>query len=394
MAGVLDGVRVLDLGRFIAGPLCSSLLGDLGAEVIRIERVGGGEDRASYPLSEASDAGAGYLAYNRNKRGMTVDPASPRGREVMKRLVAAADIVVINMPLDAIQRIGLDYDSLKAIKRDIILVHTSAFGTDGPYMDRVGFDGVGQAMSSNLYMSGDPDAPRKAAVPYVDVTTALFNAYGALAAVLHRNQTGEGQKVETNLLRSALNLTNGSIIEQALIQTNRVPTGNRAQAGGPSDVHRTLDGHVLIQVAGDPLFRRWCRLVGAEDWIDDPRFASDDLRGRNNAILSARTQTWMDSRTTAQALEDLAAAKIPAGPVLNPQQVIDDPHVQAAKLYHPVAYPGVEGEAPIVEAGARFSGFELPCNRPPTIGEHTDEILTQLGYSAMAIAELRSQGAV
>jgi crotonobetainyl-CoA:carnitine CoA-transferase CaiB-like acyl-CoA transferase len=394
MAGVLDGIRVLDLGRFIAGPMCGSLLGDLGAEVIRIERVGGGEDRATLPLGEEADAGASYLAFNRNKKSLTLDPASPRGREVMRRLVATADIVVINMPLDAIQKLDLDYEALKAVRPDIILVHTSAFGTDGPYMDRVGFDGVGQAMSSGVYMSGDPDDPRRTVVCWVDVSTALFNAYGALAAVLHRKATGEGQKVETNLLRSALNLTNATLIEQAMLQLDRVPTGNRAQTGGPSDLHRTKDGHVLIQVAGDTLFRRWCRIVGAEDWMTDPRFASDQMRGDNNILLSERTAAWMAERTTAEALEQLAAAKIPAGPVLKPQEVLDDPHVQAAHLYHPVHYPGLAGPVPVVEPGARFSGFDLPRNRPPTAGEHTDEILTQLGYTKVEIADLRDGGVV
>jgi crotonobetainyl-CoA:carnitine CoA-transferase CaiB-like acyl-CoA transferase len=394
MAGVLDGIRVLDLGRFIAGPMCGSLLGDLGAEVIRIERVGGGEDRATLPLSSDADAGAGYLAFNRNKKSLTLDPASPRGREVMQRLIATADIVVINMPLDAIRKLDLDYEALKAIKPDIILVHTSAFGTDGPYMDRVGFDGVGQAMSSGVYMSGDVDDPRRTVVCWVDVSTALFNAYGALAAVLHRKATGEGQRVETNLLRSALNMTNSTIIEQALLKIDRVPTGNRAQSGGPSDLHRTKDGHVLIQVAGDTLFRRWCRIVGAEDWIDDPRFASDQNRGDNNAILSARTAVWMAERTSAEALDQLAAAKIPAGPVLKPQEVLDDPHVQAANLYHPIAYPGLGDAIPVVEPGARFSGFDLMCNPPPTVGEHTDEILTQLGYTKVQIADLRDGGVI
>jgi crotonobetainyl-CoA:carnitine CoA-transferase CaiB-like acyl-CoA transferase len=356
--------------------------------------VGGGEDRLINPLSETTDAGASYLAYNRNKKGLTLDPASGPGREIMQRLVRTADIVVVNMPLDAIERLGLDYTSLKALKADIILIHTSAFGTDGPYIERVGFDGVGQAMSGSVYMSGKPDEPARSVAPWVDVSTALFNAYGALAAVMHRRATGEGQKVETNLLRSSLNLTNGMIIEQALLGPNRIPTGNRAQTSGPADIHRTKDGFVLLQVVGHTLFKRWCRLVGAEDWIDDPRFATDEMRGDNATLLSAKSQAWLDTRTTAEALADLAKAKIPAGPVLKPQAVLDDAHIQAAGLYRPMAYPGVEQPAPVVEPGARFSGFELACNRPPTTGEHTDEILTELGYSEAEIAEFRLGGIV
>jgi crotonobetainyl-CoA:carnitine CoA-transferase CaiB-like acyl-CoA transferase len=395
MAGVLDGVRVVDLGRYIAGPMCSTLLGDLGADVIRIERPGGGEDRATLPLAEGMDAGAPYLAFNRNKRGITLEIGSPDGREVLRKLIATADIVVVNLPFATIKHLHLDYDSLKAIRDDIILVHTSAFGTDGPYSDRVGFDGVGQAMSGSVYMAGDPDHPRRAGVSWVDVTTAMFNAYGALAALMHRHATGEGQKVETNLFRSALNQTNSTLIEQAVIEKNRIPTGNRAQGAGPGDIHRTKDGWVLIQVVSDALFARWARLMGDEDeWLNDARFKTDNDRGENNHILSARTAEWTATRTTAEVIETLAKAKIPAGPVLTPQQVLDDPHVHGAHLFREMDYPGLPRPAPIVEPGARFSAFELEKRRPPTVGEHTDEVLGELGYSVSDIAALREKGVV
>lgn len=392
---VLAGVRVLDLGRYIAGPLCGALLGDLGAEVIRIERVGGGEDRAQYPLSEGADAGAAYLAFNRNKKSLTLDPGSPLGREVMRRLIASADIVLVNMPLPAIEKLGLDYESLKAVKADIILLHTSAFGNEGPYAERVGFDGIGQAMSGATYLSGHPGDPMKHVVCWVDVSTAMFNAYGALAAILHKRATGEGQKVETNLLRSALNLSNVQIIEQAVIAKNRQATGNRMQAGGPGDLHRTKDGWVMIQVAGDALFRRWARLMGEEErWMADPRFATEELRAENNAVLSARTAEFTKDLTTDEALAAFAAAKVPAGPLLSPQQVLDDPHVQAVGIYRNTPYPGLPVPAPLVEPGARFSGFDVARQRPPTAGEHTGEILAGLGYSAAEIAALRQAGAV
>lgn len=395
MTGVLDGVRVIDLGRYIAGPLCGSLLGDLGADVIRIERVGGGEDRATVPLGEGIDAGAPYLAFNRNKRGMTLNPGSPEGRQVLKRLIATADIVVVNLPFASLQQLGLDYDSLKTIKDDIILVHTSAFGTDGPYSDRVGFDGVGQAMSGAVYLGGQPGAPWRAGVSWVDVTTAMFNAYGALAALMHKRATGQGQKVETNLFRSALNQTNTTLIEQAVIAKNRTPTGNRAQGAGPGDILPTKDGFVLIQVVSDALFARWARLMGEEDkWLSDPRFATDAARGDHSEILSARMAEWTRERTTDEVIEILAKAKIPAGPVLTPQQVLDDAHVQAAHLFRPMDYPGLPKPAPVVEPGARFSGFELEKRRPPTVGEHTDEVLSELGYTLAEIADLRAAGVI
>jgi crotonobetainyl-CoA:carnitine CoA-transferase CaiB-like acyl-CoA transferase len=395
MAGVLEGVRVLDLGRYIAGPLCGALLADLGAEVIRIERVGGGEDRAQYPLSDEADAGAAFLAFNRNKKSLTLNPGSDRGREVMRKLVATADIVLVNMPLAAIEKLGLDYESLKQVKPDIILLHTSAFGNDGPYAQRVGFDGIGQVMSGATYLSGNLGDPMKHVVCWVDCSTAMFNAYGALAAILHKRATGEGQKVETNLLRSALNLSNVQIIEQAVIQKNRQATGNTMQAGGPGDLHKTKNGWILIQVAGNNLFRRWARLMGEEDrWTSDPRFATEELRAENNAVLSARTAEFTQDLTTAEALAAFAEAKVPAGPLLSPQQVLEDEHVNAVNMYKYVDYPGLPALAPLVEPGARFSAFETQRNRPPTAGEHTNEILTELGYNADDIELMRADGTV
>jgi crotonobetainyl-CoA:carnitine CoA-transferase CaiB-like acyl-CoA transferase len=387
----LDGVRVLDMGRYIAGPLCGALLGDLGAEVIRIERVGGGEDRTQFPTSD--DTGANFLAYNRNKLGMTLDPASAQGRQIMRQLVQSADILVVNLPLPSLISLGLDYDSLKAIKPDFILVHTSAFGNDGPYAERVGFDGIGQAMCGGTYLSGHPDQPMKFAAAWVDNMTATYNAMGALAALIHKRATGEGMKVETNLLRSALNVANGFLIEQAITGIGRQATGNRLQAGGPGDIVQTKDGWILVQVVSDGLFRRWCRLVGADDWSGDPRFANDGLRGGpNGELLSEKTRQWAAKLTTKEALDALAAAKVPGGAVLSPQQALDDPHIRATQMLREVVYPGIETPVPVAESGARLAGKPAILTRAPTVGEHTDQILAELGYSAAEIAELHAAG--
>jgi crotonobetainyl-CoA:carnitine CoA-transferase CaiB-like acyl-CoA transferase len=392
MTGVLDGVRVLDMGRYIAGPMCSALLADHGAEVIRIERVGGGEDRTQFPTG--ADSGANFLAYNRNKLGMTLNPGSAQGREVMKRLIHSADMLVVNLPLQTLIGLGLDYDSLKAIKPDFILIHTSAYGNDGPYAERVGFDGIGQAMSGSTYISGWPHQPMKSGVAWVDCLTATYNAFGAVLALLQRRATGEGTRVETNLLRTAITVANGYAIEQAVTGLNREGVGNRLQAGGPGDVVQTKDGWILVQVVSDTLFKRWCRLVGEEAWGDDPRFATDGLRGGpNGELLSQKTREWAASRTTAQALEELAAAKVPSGPVLSPQQMLDDPHVQATGMMRHVDYPGLATSVPIAESGARLGGTPAPVKPPPTVGQHTDQILAGLGYSTAEIAQLRAAGA-
>ena len=220
MTGVLTGIRVLDFGRYIAGPYCATMLGDLGAEVIRVEKVDGSEDRFYAPISETGDCGATFAQMGRNKRGLTVNPRTPEGREIVEALVKTADVVVANLPPQTLEAMSLDYETLKAIKADIILTTNSAFGSGGPYSDRVGFDGVGQAMSGAMYLSGFPDQPQKTYPPYVDFGTALYSALGTMAALMDRDRTGRGCKVETSLFRTALSFNNSALIEQATTQIN------------------------------------------------------------------------------------------------------------------------------------------------------------------------------
>ncbi|HAG72830.1 MAG TPA: CoA transferase, partial [Gammaproteobacteria bacterium] len=271
MTKVLEGIRVLDFGRYIAGPYCGTLLADMGAEVIRIEKVDGSEDRFLSPITDMGD-GALFLQLARNKLGMTLNPMKPEGKEIVKKLVATADIVIANLPPDTLQAMGLDYESLKAIKSDIILTTVSAFGRGGPYSNRVGFDGLGQAMSGAMYMTGTPEQPVKANPPFIDFGTASLSAFGTMAALYERQKTGKGQMVEGSLFATALTMTNGTAIEQNAIAPNRIATLNRSQTSGPADTFKTKDGWVLVQSVGGPLFKRWADLMGEEHWLSDPRF--------------------------------------------------------------------------------------------------------------------------
>jgi crotonobetainyl-CoA:carnitine CoA-transferase CaiB-like acyl-CoA transferase len=389
---VLSGIRVLDFGRYIAGPYCGALLADYGADVIRIEKRNGGEDRFVTPISD-SGAGSMFMQMNRNKRSITLDPMRPDGADVVRRLVATADVVIANLPAPTMKTMGLDYQNLRAIKEDIILATASAFGAEGPYAERVGFDSIGQAMSGAIYMTGEPGRPYRCAASYVDFGTALGLAFGTLAALMERRRTGRGQIVEGALLRTALNMMGPALIEQAVIQADRVPIANRGQTFAPSDILPTKDGFVLVAVVGQPLFERWARLMGDEDhWLNDPRFKDDLARGDNGEAISARMREWCFDRTTAEAIAELEKARIPAGPVLTPQQALDDPHVKATGYLQPVTYPGMAKPAPLPGSPVILS--ETPGEirrRAPLLGEHTDEILTSIGYTVSEIESFRAR---
>lgn len=390
----LSGIRVLDFGRYIAGPYCAALLGDYGADVIRIERIGGNEDRFTVPVA-TDGSGGGFLQMNRNKRSLALALGSAEGQEIVRRLVATADIVVANMPADALAKAGLDYASLAAIKPHIILVTASAFGNDGPMAGRVGFDAVGQAMSGAVRLSGTEEQPYRAQVNYVDFGTALHCAFGAMLALRTRDATGQGQQVSGSLLGTAITYSNALTIDHALNGIDRRPIGNRSYGSGPTDVFRTRDGWIITQIVSNAIFARWARLVGAPELIDDPRYADDMARGDNGEALSARMAAWCAERTTEEAIETLGHARIPAGPVLHPAEVLAHPQVAASGLVQPVDYPGTPSPAPIVSAPITMSAAAPEAmRRPPLAGEHNAAILAEIGYSADEIAALVASGAV
>jgi crotonobetainyl-CoA:carnitine CoA-transferase CaiB-like acyl-CoA transferase len=393
--GVLAGIRVLDFGRFIAGPFCGALLADHGADVIRVDKVGGSEDRFLLPLAASGEGGL-YMQVNRGKRSLQLDPAAPEGREIVKKLIARADIVVANLPGATLHSMGLDYANVSTINPRAILVATNAFGTAGPYAHRLGFDGLGQALSGAVFMSGEPGAPRRASVNWVDFGTAISGAFGALLALMARERTGRGQEVTGSLMATALTFTNAVLIEQAINRPDRVPQGNLGYGSAPTDLFQCADGQwLIVQAVGRPLWERFCKLLDASEWIDDPRFADDTARGKHAHVVSERLGAWCSDRSRSDAIQAFESARIPAGPVHSPQQALDDAHVRASGILREMAFPGSPRPAPLVDTPIRLS--ETPGairGRAPLLGEHTEAILAEIGYAKAQIALLRDAGVI
>ncbi len=392
MTAILVGIRVLDFGRWIAGPYCAHLLADMGADVVRIERPQGEDDRFLMPVT-AHGEGAQYLQCNGGKRSLALDMTSPEGRAVMARMIAQADVVIANYSPNGLKHFGLDYPTLCAIKPDIILASASAYGTEGPMAERIGFDGVGQAVSGAIYLTGEPGKPYRAATAPIDFATSLSLAYGTLGAIIGKMRHGRGAHVQASLVGTSLNLTNQILMEEATGFSHREPTGNRSPMSGPSDVFRAKDGVFIMQVIGQKVFKRWCKLIGREDLIEDPRFATDQLRGDNGVELSAIMQAWCAQRTRDECIDILGRASIGCGPVLSPAEVCADALNLRSTFLREVDFPD-SAPVPIAPPPARLSAGTVTLARPPVLGEHSDAVLADYGFDPAEVAGMQAAGTV
>jgi crotonobetainyl-CoA:carnitine CoA-transferase CaiB-like acyl-CoA transferase len=392
--GPLAGIRVVDFGRFIAGPYCAMLLADMGADVIRVDRRQGSEDRYLAPVAVGGE-GTHFLSLNRNKRSLTLDTGKRESAEIIRRLIARADVVVANLPNNVLKKMGLDYDTLRAIKPDIILARISTFGPDGPYSQRVGFDAVAQAMSGAMSLTGFAGAPVRDAVPFEDYGTALHTAFGVMVALYHRAQTGQGQLVDGSLLATGITFMHSLLAERAVLGVERKQQGNAGFHAAPADAFRTRDGWIVVSVIGPEMFARWARLVGRDDLLSDPRSVDDITRAGHREVIAEAMNCWLSTRTSTQAIAELEAARIPAGPVLCLGQVLEDPQVKARELLKYVEYPGAPKPVPLADTAVRLSATPGGIrHRAPTLGEHTDEILDEVGFSAEQIQQLRKNEVV
>ena len=384
-ASALQGIRVLDLSRVLAGPWASQLLGDLGADVIKVERPGAGDDTRSWgpPWVEAGDADNRQAAYfqctNRNKRSITIDMATPEGQAEVRALAARADAVLENFKVGGLKGYGLDYESLKAINPRLIYCSITGFGQTGPYAKRAGYDfliqGMGGLMSLTGRADGDEGAgPQKVGVALVDIMTGLYATIGVLAALQHRERSGQGQHVDLALLDVQV----ATLANQAAnyLASGEAPRrlGNAHPNIVPYQDVPTADGDMILAIGNDGQFARFCAIAGHPEWSSDERFATNPARVANRALLIPLLRQATVMRTTAEWIAALEAQAVPCGPINRIDQVFADPQVQARGMKIEVAHPAF-GSVPLVANPIRLSATPVQYRiAPPMLGEHSDAV--------------------
>jgi crotonobetainyl-CoA:carnitine CoA-transferase CaiB-like acyl-CoA transferase len=389
--GPLAGLRVLDLSTMLAGPYGATILGDLGADVIRIESHYGDESRHLGPR-RGTERGP-YLSLNRSKRDIVLDLHQPEARQAFARIAKTADVLITNIREPALGKLGLDYEQVKAIKPDIVWIRVTAFGPDGPYAGRPGIDFLAQGYTGVLALNGDPEGePVRTGFPAVDVITSLLVSNAAIAALRARDQSGAGQRIEVSLLDALMHAQASSI--GTFLATGEAPTrtGNRSLYFAPSGVFPTRDGkHVVITTPAEKFFGKLCRALET-DWDTDPRFHDINARLENqdelDRILSERTAQF----TREQLVEKLIAADVLTAPINEVEDVVLDPQILHNKMITSVDHPTL-GEVGITGIPIRFYG--TPCEvrkHPPLLGEHTRELLREAGYSDTEIDQLIASG--
>ena len=403
--GALSHIRVLDLSRVLAAPWATQILGDLGAEVIKIEKPGEGDETRLFgpPFLTNPDGTRGdatyFLTTNRNKKSVTVDMAKPQGQALIKRLARRAHIVVENSKTGSLAKYGLDYESLKAENPALIYCSLTGFGHTGPYKDKAGYDyviqGMGGLMSVTGQKDGEPGAePMKVGVAVSDLVTGLYTAIAILAAVIHQSRTGEGQSIDmalfdaqvAGLANQAMNFLAGGVVPGRL--------GNAHPNIVPYQVFATADGHLILATSNDNQFRRFAAVAGIGDVAKDPRYATNAERVAHRQALVDLLVPIFTTRTTAQWIADLEAANVPCGPINRIDQVFADPQAIARELTVSMTHP--TGPMRLVASPLRLSATPPEYrNAPPLLGEHTDEVLGGLlGLDGAAIAKLRADGVV
>ncbi|MBU2965938.1 CaiB/BaiF CoA-transferase family protein [Amphritea sp. 2_MG-2023] len=401
MAGALSHIKVLDLSRILAGPWAGQMLADFGAQVIKVERPGCGDDTRSWGPPYMKDAqgnpvdAAYFHAANRGKQSIAIDITTLEGQALIKRLAAEVDVVIENYKVGGLKKYSLDYDSLKSVNPALIYCSITGFGQDGPYAERAGYDFMIQAMGGLMSVTGEPDGqPMKVGVALVDVMTGLYACNAIQAALLHRRETGVGQYIDMALLDVQV----ATLANQAMnyLASDKPPArfGNAHPNIVPYEAFPTADGHIILAVGNDGQFAKFCALAGAPELATNPAFETNSLRVENRDDLTPIVAELMTHQRSDWWLEQLSEQGVPCGPINTLDKVFADPQVKHRQLRVDLPHP-VAGSVASVANPVKFSQTPIEYNAaPPMLGQHTDEVLAELGLSEVDIAQLKANNVV
>jgi crotonobetainyl-CoA:carnitine CoA-transferase CaiB-like acyl-CoA transferase len=403
-SGPLSGVTVVDLTRVLAGPTCTQILGDLGADIIKIERPGAGDDTRKFAPPFVKDGDGNdtsessyFMGANRNKRSVALDISKPEGQDIVRQMVQKADALVENFKTGNLARYKLGYDDLKGANPKLVYCSVTGFGQTGPYAERPGYDFLMQGMAGMMSITGEPEGePQKVGVPIADIMAGMYAAVSVNAALRHAAVTGEGQYIDIGMMdttvamlaNAGMNYIHGGMLGRL---------GNAHPNIVPYQPFKTADGYIIVAIGNDTQFQRFCAMAGCQELAEDPQFSTNASRVRNREIIVPILGKVFEARTSADWLGSLEAEKIGCGPINNLQQVFDDPHVKAREMVVNVPHPlaGPEGAA-LIASPMKFTGTPVQYRyAPPMIGQQTDEVLReQLGLGDGDLADLREKGII
>ena len=391
----LEGIKVLDLSRVLAGPFCSMMLGDMGADIVKVEPAGYGDEARHFGPPFLNGESSYFLALNRNKRGMTLNLKTAEGCEVLRRLIARSDVLLENFRPGVLDRLGFSYEAVRPIRPDIVYCSISGFGLTGPMASRAAYDQILQGEGGVMSLTGPADgAPHKVGVPIGDLTVGMLAAYAIVAALFHRQRTGEGQRLDTSLLDGQVSLL--TYQAASYFATGRVPKrmGNCHPSIAPYDTFPTADGFINVAVGNDALWAKFCQAVGLDSYQDDPRFRTNADRVANRPELARLIEERLRLQSTEELLKRLDEAGIPCGVIATLDQVFANPQVQHLGLQRRIRHPRA-GEISLTAPPYRMDRTPPAIRRPPPmLGEHTEELLAELGYAPQEIAEMKERGAL